>query len=68
LIDKIFEIFTGYYKPDPNQEYTENSPGGDFDFLSKLVTDWEKGTEMSSADVRVVKVRSGKIITLNVSI
>ncbi len=35
-------IFEGYYKPSATAVYTERSPGGDFDFMSRLCADWEK--------------------------
>lgn len=54
----------GYYKPCSQTEYTEDSPGGDFDFLSKLAKDWEEATQLPShcSDVRKVIIRSGKLV------
>jgi len=50
----------GYYKPDSQKEYTEDSPGGDFDFLSELVTDWESAAK--AKDTRNVILRSGVVL------
>ncbi|CAH1779409.1 unnamed protein product [Owenia fusiformis] len=53
----------GYYKPDPQTEYTEDSPGGDFDFLSRLGTDWEKEAQLpDDVPVRQVIIRSGVVL------
>lgn len=52
---------TGYYKPDPHAEYDEDSPGGDFDFLSQLCTDWEAAAKLpDDIEVRQVIIRSGQ--------
>lgn len=52
---------TGYYRPDPVVEYDEDSPGGDFDFLSRLCTDWEAAAKLpNEINVRQVIVRSGQ--------
>ncbi|RXG58524.1 Epimerase family protein SDR39U1, partial [Armadillidium vulgare] len=36
----------GFYPPSMTKEYDESSEGGDFDFLSKLCTDWEKASQL----------------------
>ena len=52
---------TGYYRPDPVVEYDEDSPGGDFDFLSQLCTDWEAAAKLpNEINVRQVIIRSGQ--------
>jgi len=54
----------GYYKPSATEEYTEDSPGGDFDFLSKLAKDWEEASILPSScsSVRRVVIRSGVVL------
>ncbi|CAB3383752.1 Hypothetical predicted protein [Cloeon dipterum] len=53
----------GYYKPSETEVYNEHSPGGDFDYLSKLCTDWEAAAKLGhSADVRQVTIRSGVVL------
>ena len=63
LFDKqiINFILIGFYPPSQTAEYDEDSPGGDFDFLSKLCTDWEAAAKLpSDTNVRTVTIRSGK--------
>lgn len=57
-------IFEGYYKPDPVIEYTEESKGGDYDFLSRLARDWEQASEPieTQFNVRRVILRAGILI------
>lgn len=56
----------GYYKPDPAAEYTEDSPGGDHDFLAELCTKWENaGNFPPELNVRRVVVRSGVVLGYN---
>lgn len=53
----------GYYQPNPFKEYTEDSPGGDHDFLSRLSRKWEEvGNLPESLKVRRVIVRSGVVL------
>ncbi|KAK7114925.1 epimerase family protein SDR39U1-like [Littorina saxatilis] len=53
----------GYYKPDPTAEYDEDSPGGDFDYLSELCTAWEAAAKLpSSVSCRQAIVRSGVVL------
>lgn len=55
----------GYYRPSLTEEYTEESPGGDFDFLSKLCTEWEEAAKLPSdidTSVRRVVIRSGIVL------
>lgn len=53
----------GYYKADPNVEHTEDSPGGDFDFFSKLCTDWEAAAQLPpELGVRHVTTRIGLVL------
>lgn len=53
-------IPTGYYRPSPTAEYTEDSPGGNFDFFSRLVSSWEAAAVIPDGPTRGVLVRSGK--------
>ncbi|XP_048374158.1 epimerase family protein SDR39U1 [Sphaerodactylus townsendi] len=52
----------GYYRPNHNTKYTEESPGGDFDFFSRLVTRWEAAAEVPGTAARQVVVRSGVVL------
>ncbi|XP_059490744.1 epimerase family protein SDR39U1 [Neocloeon triangulifer] len=53
----------GYYKPSETEVYDESSKGGDFDYLSKLCTDWEAAAKLSSSPgVRQVTIRSGVVL------
>ncbi|KAK2164053.1 hypothetical protein LSH36_69g01031 [Paralvinella palmiformis] len=50
----------GYYRPSQTAEYTEESPGGDFDYLSRLCTDWEQAAKLvADINVRQAVVRIG---------
>ncbi|XP_071433684.1 epimerase family protein SDR39U1 isoform X2 [Pithys albifrons albifrons] len=51
----------GYYRPSPTAEYTEDSPGGNFDFFSRLVSSWETAALIPGSPARGVVVRSGEI-------
>ncbi|KAL3860028.1 hypothetical protein ACJMK2_010201 [Sinanodonta woodiana] len=52
-----------YYKPSETDEYTEESTGGDYDWLSKLTTEWEAAATLpDSMNVRRVTVRSGVVL------
>ncbi|XP_040824479.1 epimerase family protein SDR39U1 isoform X4 [Ochotona curzoniae] len=48
-----------YYRPSLTAEYDEDSPGGDFDFFSNLVTRWEAAARLPGHSTRQVVVRSG---------
>ncbi|NXQ23563.1 D39U1 protein, partial [Alaudala cheleensis] len=52
----------GYYRPSPTAEYTEDSPGGDFDFFSRLVSSWEAAARIPGSSTRGVVVRSGVVL------
>ncbi|NXS52233.1 D39U1 protein, partial [Brachypteracias leptosomus] len=52
----------GYYRPSPTTEYTEDSPGGDFDFFSRLVSSWEAAALIPGSPARGVVVRSGVVL------
>ncbi|NXX97768.1 D39U1 protein, partial [Centropus bengalensis] len=52
----------GYYRPSPTAEYTEDSPGGDFDFFSRLVSSWEAAALIPGSPARGVVVRSGAVL------
>ncbi|NXK69937.1 D39U1 protein, partial [Sylvietta virens] len=52
----------GYYPPSPTAEYTEDSPGGDFDFFSRLVSSWEAAALIPGSPTRGVVVRSGVVL------
>ncbi|XP_004584787.1 epimerase family protein SDR39U1 [Ochotona princeps] len=51
-----------YYRPSLTAEYDEDSPGGDFDFFSKLVTRWEAAARLPGHSTRQVVVRSGVVL------
>ncbi|XP_062451716.1 epimerase family protein SDR39U1 [Rhea pennata] len=55
----------GYYRPSPTAEYTEDSPGGDFDFFSRLVSTWEAAALIPGSPARGVVVRSGVVLGRN---
>ncbi|KAM6042223.1 epimerase family protein SDR39U1 isoform 1-T1 [Chlamydotis macqueenii] len=52
----------GYYHPSLTAEYTEDSPGGDFDFFSRLVSSWEAAALICGSPTRGVVVRSGVVL------
>ncbi|XP_053324479.1 epimerase family protein SDR39U1 isoform X2 [Spea bombifrons] len=56
----------GFYPPSRTQQYSEDSPGGDADFLSRLVRDWEAAAELGVTDrdvkTQLVRVRSGVVL------
>ncbi|XP_044278351.1 epimerase family protein SDR39U1 [Varanus komodoensis] len=52
----------GYYPPSHSAEYTEESPGGDFDFFSRLVSHWEAAAKIPGDATRQVVVRSGVVL------
>ncbi|KAM7082025.1 epimerase family protein SDR39U1 isoform 2-T5 [Ciconia maguari] len=52
----------GYYRPSLTAEYTEDSPGGDFDFFSRLVSSWEAAALIPGSPARGVVVRSGVVL------
>ncbi|XP_040824478.1 epimerase family protein SDR39U1 isoform X3 [Ochotona curzoniae] len=51
-----------YYRPSLTAEYDEDSPGGDFDFFSNLVTRWEAAARLPGHSTRQVVVRSGVVL------
>ncbi|KAB7505590.1 Epimerase family protein [Armadillidium nasatum] len=56
----------GFYPPSMTKEYDESSEGGDFDFLSKLCTDWENATQLpANLNVRTVIIRCGVVLGRN---
>ncbi|XP_041376023.1 epimerase family protein SDR39U1-like [Gigantopelta aegis] len=62
---KVFVSMSGvaYYKPSTTEEYDEDSPGGNYDFLSRLTVDWEKAAKLpASSNVRQVTIRSGVVL------
>ncbi|XP_065728169.1 epimerase family protein SDR39U1 isoform X4 [Phocoena phocoena] len=58
---QVWVLVTGvaYYQPSLTAEYDEDSPGGDFDFFSNLVTKWEAAARLPGDSTRQVVVRSG---------
>lgn len=52
----------GYYPPSLTAEYTEESPGGDFDFFSRLVSAWEAAAKVPGEGTRQAVVRSGVVL------
>ncbi|KAK2104040.1 hypothetical protein P7K49_017896 [Saguinus oedipus] len=61
---KVWVLVTGvaYYQPSLTAEYDEDSPGGDFDFFSNLVTKWEAAARLPGESTRQVVVRSGVVL------
>lgn len=53
-------VLAAYYQPSLTAEYDEDSPGGDFDFFSNLVTKWEAAARIPGDSTRQVVVRSGE--------
>lgn len=60
---KVFITISGvgYYPPHPSEEYTEDSPGGDYDFLSRLCRQWEDACQVGP-ETRTIAVRSGIVL------
>ncbi|CAL1539997.1 unnamed protein product [Lymnaea stagnalis] len=53
----------GYYKPDPNKEYTESDVVEPFDFLSQLTKEWEAAAKLpAQVPTRSVIVRTGVVV------
>nr|XP_045598811.1 epimerase family protein SDR39U1-like [Procambarus clarkii]XP_045598812.1 epimerase family protein SDR39U1-like [Procambarus clarkii] len=53
----------GFYPANQDEVYDEDGPGGDFDFLSRLCSDWENAANLpSDLGVRVVKIRTGVVL------
>jgi len=53
----------GMYEPSNNTVYSEDSPGKEYDFLSKLCAEWEKAAVLpASAQCRQVTIRSGVVL------
>ncbi|XP_074090871.1 epimerase family protein SDR39U1 [Macrotis lagotis] len=61
---KAWVLVTGiaYYQPSLTAEYDEDSPGGDFDFFSNLVSKWESAAKLPGDATRQVVVRSGAVL------
>ncbi|XP_060150666.1 epimerase family protein SDR39U1 isoform X2 [Globicephala melas] len=61
---QVWVLVTGvaYYQPSLTAEYDEDSPGGDFDFFSNLVTKWEAAARLPGDSTRQVVVRSGVVL------
>ncbi|XP_010807251.1 PREDICTED: epimerase family protein SDR39U1 isoform X3 [Bison bison bison] len=55
-------LSAAYYQPSLTAEYDEDSPGGDFDFFSNLVTKWEAAARLPGDSTRQVVVRSGVVL------
>lgn len=51
-----------YYQPSQTAVYDEDSPGGDYDFFSNLVTKWEAAARLPGSSTRQVVVRSGVVL------
>ncbi|XP_051836527.1 epimerase family protein SDR39U1 isoform X2 [Antechinus flavipes] len=51
-----------YYQPSLTAEYDEDSPGGNFDFFSNLVSKWEAAAKLPGDTTRQVVVRSGAVL------
>ncbi|XP_041031379.1 epimerase family protein SDR39U1, partial [Carcharodon carcharias] len=55
----------GFYQPSLTVEYDEDSPGGDADFFSRLVRDWEGAARLPEHTAQLVRqavVRSGVVL------
>ncbi|CAL1299936.1 unnamed protein product [Larinioides sclopetarius] len=53
----------GYYRTSQTETYTEDSPGGNHDYFSKLAADWEAASTLSpDCKVRRFIVRSGVVL------
>ncbi|CAL4132241.1 unnamed protein product [Meganyctiphanes norvegica] len=53
----------GFYPPSNTVEYSEDGPGGDFDFLSRLCKDWEEAAQLpEDLNVRTVQMRTGVVL------
>lgn len=51
------------YRPNEKKVYTEEDPGEDYDFLSKLCLEWEKAATLpAEIGVRNVKIRTGVVL------
>lgn len=51
------------YRPDDKKIYTEDDPGEDYDFMSKLCMEWEKAATVGKeVSVRNVKIRTGVVL------
>ncbi|XP_035679683.1 epimerase family protein SDR39U1-like isoform X1 [Branchiostoma floridae] len=59
---KVWVSFSGvgYYKPSYVYDYDEDSPGGDFDYISQLATAWEEAAKLpaENTNTREVIIRS----------
>lgn len=66
---KVFVTVTGvgFYPPSQQTIYDESSPGGEHDFLARLVVDWESAGRIPKevSDVRNVWIRSGVVLGRN---
>ncbi|CAI9719353.1 family SDR39U1-like [Octopus vulgaris] len=45
----------GFYAPDDENSYTEYSPGGDHDFLSRLCSEWETASTLGPSLTNIVR-------------
>eukprot|EP00123_Amoebidium_parasiticum_P011663 comp20840_c0_seq1/m.27541 comp20840_c0_seq1/g.27541 ORF comp20840_c0_seq1/g.27541 comp20840_c0_seq1/m.27541 type:complete len:239 (-) comp20840_c0_seq1:156-872(-) len=53
----------GFYKPSETAVYTEESAGGDFDFMSRLCSDWEASARLPpNTATRQVVMRLGVVL------
>ncbi|GAB1600070.1 epimerase family protein SDR39U1-like [Argonauta hians] len=55
----------GFYAPDHEKCYTEESPGGNHDFLARLCSEWEAASKLKPAvrdSVRHVTIRVGIVL------
>lgn len=62
---KVFATISGVacYEPSPTAVYTEDSPIHEFDFMSKLVIDWEAAAKLpENLATRQFTVRSGVVL------
>jgi len=62
---KVFGVISGvgYYEPSETMTYTEDSPGGNHDYFSRLCFNWEEASMLpSTPNVRRFIVRSGVVL------
>jgi len=62
---KVFGVISGvgFYKPSETASYTEESDGGNHDYLSRLCSNWEEASQLPAhLNVRHFVIRSGVVL------
>ncbi|GBN86024.1 Epimerase family protein SDR39U1 [Araneus ventricosus] len=65
---RVFGVISGvgYYRTSQTETYTEDSPGGNHNYFSKLAADWEAASTLPpDLNVRRFIVRSGRHFSSN---